>query len=402
MALIKLNETYYQIIDSESPNNVTFDKSGSSSVITFLVHQSQLLTFYTDVLGTASLKNNSYVTRTIPASHPIFPWQYAYKLLSIKGYSADGKEQSSELKKLTSYKNIDVETPQYVGSYEYYKVGVNFTSRNYAIYTDDQLKPFQKEVRYSMPVRVNFNGDWGERFDTFTDRFESARYTNIDYMPQVELLNYGGGNYWCKRGEVPVDAGVAGAEFPISNEGGGNINLKVSKVKIDFNWFQVPYELCVNNRIWQDAYSKINLDQFYFFPKGGLIFTEAVVRKYEPFYPFQTIDLTQNSSVYDYFTEYHKNQLADVTFKFILFWLDDGIRFQPSPNIYQPLSCKDINSYHNRIMHPVTKIWYYTESARAIEVNQGGEQVGWKPNLKGTSIYFSYPYSNLFNYVEGP
>lgn len=407
MAILFVNDSYYAVIDSESSNTSSFTQTTSSSTVTFLIKQDQIIAFINDVLGSARLKNNSYVTRTIPASHPIFPWQYAYKIESIKGYTVNGKEDSSVLQAETTYKKIQTETPPYVGSYQYYKVTVLFTTRDYAIYTDEQLVPhYQKDVQYSLPVS-DINGKWSDQFDTYTNRFEHARYTSYDYKPNIELLNFGGGNYWCKKGEpLPVVNGQVqdqDREFPVSSENSGNVNLKVCKATIDFNWFFVPFELCINNQIWQDAYSKINSDDFVYFPKGSLLFEKAEVRKYEPYYPFLNVDLSNTSSVYDYFTEYNKNQYADVTFKFISFTQSNAILIPPSKDTYQPLLCKDTNSLHNRIMGPATKFWYYVESAPAIPVfNQANEQTGWRPNKTGTCVYWSYPYSNLLNYVEGP
>ena len=401
MAIININDNWYPIIDDESPNKTTFDVDGSKSFITFLVKQTDLLKFTNEMLGYAQLKNNSYVTRKIPCSHPIFPWQYAFRLSQVDGFRPNGRQLAEEIKFNTSYKNIEVETPRYSSSYEYYKITVEFRSRDYMIYTDDQLKPHVKENQeYAMPY-TEPSGKYSEYIDTFTDRAEYTRYTNFQIEPYVELMTYGGGNYFCKRETVP--AGVA-QEFPISMDNGGNNYLKICKVKILWNWFFVPYEMCLNNQIWIDAYSKINKNQIYFFESGTLLFEKAEVKKYQPYYPFDTINLTATSTTYDYFTEYYKNQYADVTFHMLGFFFAGTNRVAPiDPNSYQQLMCKDVNSLHNRLMYPRDQLFYYYESKPCLEVfNQGGFVIGFQPNNFGTCTFYNYPYENLFNYVEGP
>ena len=59
MAKFNLNDNWYEIIDSESPTTSTFNNSSSSSVATFLIPNTDIIPFVQDVLGSATLKNNS-------------------------------------------------------------------------------------------------------------------------------------------------------------------------------------------------------------------------------------------------------------------------------------------------------------------------------------------------------
>ena len=393
MAIINVNENWYTIIDTESTNVSNFNSRESSSVITFLVKQDQIFTFINDVLGSAKLQNNSFVTRVIPASHPLFPWQYAYKIESIKGYTPDGKQDSNSLKAETTFKNIDVDVPAYGGSYKYYKITVRFTTRDYNIYTNEQLSRFNNPNRnYFMPIRLNFTGDWGEREETYIYRNEEARYVNVGIERDISILNYGGGNFWQKFSDQ-VPPGQA-KELPISMDNNGINNIQIVKYNLSVNWFFVPFEMSIRNQLWTEGYNKINLYPFLNYKKGSLLFKEINIKKYDPYYPFQNIDISSTSSVFDYFTEYNKNQYMDVTFKFVYFRLPAGVIVQPSGLSYWALQCKDVNSAHNVLLSPRDLNWYYFESQPA----SGAPPIA---NKKAAPLYWNFDHSRLFTYVEG-
>lgn len=390
MALILVNDNYYQIIDTESPNKIQFNNRESTAVITFLIKQDQIVSFINDVLGYAQLKNNSYITRQIPCSHPMFPWMYAYKITDIKGYKPDGKEVSSILKGDSTYKNIQVDTAQYVGSYTYYKVTVSFQSRDYNVYTNEQLQPFYQQTDYWMPSSDRFEL-WTEEKFTYTNRREHWRYCNFKTRQNIQLLTYGGGNFYWRAGEdIPIDNEQT---YPISMENNGVNNIKIIKYDVDFNWFFVPFELSIRNQLWLDGFSKVNLYNFLGFPAGTLLFKEIEVTKYDPYYPFATIDLTQNSSVYDYYTEYNKNQYCDIKFKCEYFPIPPKNIITPDPQTYYALNCKSVTSPHNCLIYPRDLSWYYIESAPNFLQNF--------KNPKGAPIYWNFDFSRLFYYQEG-
>lgn len=405
MALIKLNDAWYEMIDSESPSTVQFNNVGMATAsITFVIGQRSIIPFINDVLGSARLANNSYVRRVIPASHPIFPWLYAYKITSVKGVAQTGENSAILIKADTTYKSIDTENPPFTGSYGAYKMVVEFRSREYGVFTDEQLDKFKVDVDYGMPIRQNFQNFWGERIETYTERYEYVRYTSYKMTPKVEFLTYGGGNFWCKRGEIPAGVVAGAEEFAIPMENGGNNNMRIVMSDFDWNWFMVPFEMCVNNKVWQESYSKLNQELLYnLFAPGSMLLKEVVVRKWDPYYPFLNVDLTNQSSVYDYFTEYNKNIYADVTFKISLFDSQDTVKKRVNPNTYTALTCKNINSLFNRICDNRTRSWIYIESAPAVpQFDINGNIIDWRPNPQGTPIYWSTPYGRLFTYQEGP
>lgn len=407
MAIIKVGSTYYESIDSESPTNYEFNENSSHSYITFIVKQDQIFQFIKDVLGYAELKNNSYVRRPIiPLSNPLFPWQYAYSIVEIKGVSANGVQQSAELQALTAYKDIQTEKPKYTGSYQLYKITVKFTSREYAVYTDDQLNPHTRfNQKYYMPYLTDVNPEWKEEEETYTDYFEFSRFCNWYYQPIVENLTYGGGNYWYRfpaGGIEDLNTKTTYLELPVSTINGGNQFFKLVSANIQYNWFQVPYQLCVQNQLWADCYGKINSETFALWDKGTLLLKEIKVKRYPPTYPFLNINLTTNSSVYDYYTEFYKNQYADVSFNFKYLNYSSDLRVPVNPVSYKPLQCKDINSFHNRTSYPNTGLWYYVESAPVLKIkNNQGQVIGVTANPSASPVFFSIPYQLLFNYKEG-
>lgn len=406
MPFIRLNSSYYEIIDSESPSTSEFSQTNSKSVITFLVTQAQLTgtvddknrtrNFLTDVLGSAYLTNNSYVSREVPASHPLFPWQYASRIVSVKGYSPMGNERSDLITAAGPYANIEVKQPSWAGAYQYYKIVVEFQSRNYNIYTDAQLVPHYEKKQIWMPQKSN-RGLLSETNFEINDRMEYLRYCTWTYEAKTEPLTYGGTNFWCKN-SAEDDNDNLQKEFPVPADNGGVNNLLITRYNIDYNWYFVPFELTLKNQMWVDGYNKINQypfirtqpnlnTEFSLFKRGSLLFKEVKVKKYEPYWPFEKILVTDNSSVYDWQYQYSKNQYCDITFKFVMYEVPENLKIIPGRNTYKQLNCKNVQSAHNMVPYPATLNYYYFESSNDKE--------------KGAPLYWSYPFEALFLYREG-
>jgi len=409
MALVPIGTTYYEIVDSESPTQASFSSTGASTISsTFLVDGTEIVDFIKDVMGNSRLVNNSHVSRSIPASHPLLPWLYASKIVEIKGYSPNGKGSAQLYKDNSTYKNLETRSPEFVGSYQKYKITVQYEARSYSVISDDDLKPFHEDVGYSMPVR-NVRREVSERRESYLDRKEYLRYTSWNVQPVTEFLTWGAGNFVGINSEgegIQINQNLFARQFvrPVGQQTSGTKNTLIQRYDMSFKWYLVPYELTVNNAIWQEAYSKVNLDGFilidrrfnpalrvfveqYLFPGGTLLLKKVDVKKYEPFYPFENVNLTANSSVYDYYTEFNKNQYADVTFEFSYFNYSRNWRIPVGFNNFQNMECKDINSPHNRLPDPVVNFWYYIESDPVA--------------IRGAPIYWSYPMGNLWNYREG-
>jgi len=395
MANIVLNERYYEIIDSESPTTASFSDQKSSSVVTFVIKSDEILQFVQDVLGSAKLVNNSYISRVIPASSPLFAWQYASKIVSIKGYSPNGKDDTAVLKQNTTYKNIQTDAPPFVGDYKYYKITVQFESRNYNILTDDQTFALKQDKKYSLP-RNGLNGTVTEEIFDYTDRAEYVRYVSCYMEPNFDNLTWGNGNFI-----VNTSANYAATWLsrPLPNAVSGINNTIIPKYNLNFNWYFVPFEFTVLNKRWTNAYNKINKGGFWgtgpgvvavdidWFPEGTLLFKKVSVKKYEPYYPFETINIGPNSSIFDYFTEYYKNQYCDISFECVYWDSSEKNKAAPGPGNFNPLTCKDSNSLFNRLQHPTTQQWYYVESNT--------------DKTKGRPIFWSIPFETLWTYQQG-
>lgn len=392
MAKVNLNGTWYELLESESPTTASFGLTNSSSVATFVVKNDQIIQFVNDVLGSAKLQNNSYISRVIPASSPLFYWQYASKINSIKGYSPDGKLNSATVKANTTYANIETEIPPFVGNYKYYKIAVQFDSRPYNVITDEQLFTFKKDKKYFLPKMNAFDiiGFEDEPFD-YTDRKEYLRFTNIEFEPYFDNLTWGNGNF-----EVVGGANDGWEYVPLPTAVSGLNNTIIPKYKLFFKWYFVPFEFTVLNKRWTDCYNKINQEAFTategdvtfeLFEPGSILFKKSEIKKYEPYYPFDTINIGPNSSVYDYFTEYYKNQYCDVTFECIYWNSELASKPPPDPATYKPLVCKDTNSMFNRLLNPIQQNWYYAETGKE------------KPTAG--PIFWSIPLQLLWTYQQG-
>jgi hypothetical protein len=392
MAKINLNGSWYEIIDSESPTTATFGLQSSSSVATFLIPNSDIIKFVEDVLGSATLKNNSYISRITPASSPLFYWQYASKIVSIKGYSPDGKSVSENVKQDTTYKNIQTNIPPYVGNYKFYKITVQFESRPYNIVTDDQLFKYKEDKKYFLPRSSPFElvGFEDEPFD-YTDRKEYLRFTNFELEPYFDNLTWGNGNFQLVGGDDD-DFDYTALPQAVS----GLNNTIIPKYKLFFKWYFVPFEFSVLNKRWTDCYNKINQEAFTapigdvtieLFEKGSILFKKSEIKKYEPYYPFDIINIGPNSSIYDYFTEYYKNQYCDITFECIYWNYDLRTKPAPDPATYKPLFCKDVDSMFNRLLNPVQQNWFYAETAVEKSI--------------ASPIFWSIPLQLLWTYQQG-
>lgn len=385
MAIIKIAGEYYNVLDSESTNTSTFTPTVSSSVITFLVERNELSGFINNVLGHARLEVpvpqfnvpvDGYVRRSIPASHPLYPWQYASKIVEMKGYTAAGKADSELIKNDTTYKNIDTEAPPFVSIYEIWKVSVLFESAQFNIYTDEDIDKFNiPDTPYSVPTFPD--GFPSEEWKFFNDRPEYLRYTNLEWQNEIELLTFGNGSYF---GVGPLPA-VNNIAIPMNND---LSYTKICKQKIQLKWYMVPFEMSIRNYYWLNCYSRVNALPFYNFPVGELLFDSVTVDKYEPYYPFQELDVNAQSTVGEWYNQYNKNQYCDVTFNLIRFTIPEGRGVRPNQATYKPFGWKDVDSAHNKILYHGDLKWYY------FETNPDKE--------KGRSLYFNYPYELLFQY----
>lgn len=379
-----------EIIDSESPTLQVFTPYSSQSVITFLVANVNLTNFINEVLGSATLSEPAagfnvpedvYVRRKIPASHPIFPYQYASKIVAIKGYNPDGKELSEVVKQASPYKDIRTNVPPFIGDYNYYKVTVQFESRQYNVYTDEDIDKFDiPDTPYSIPTFLP-NNELGEEWRSFLDRPEYLRYTNIEFRNEIEYLTFGNGNYFAINDVV----GPRNLAIPMNND----LNYqRIVKQKIQLKWYFVPFQVSIDNYHWLNCYSRINALPFYLYEKGELLFDSINVDKYEPYYPFNTLELGVNSTVGQYFSQYNKNQYCDVTFNLIEFVIPPGRGVRPDVATYKPFGWKDVDSAHNKLLWYGDLKWYYFETATNIN--------------KGRSLYYNYPFELLFNYRVEP
>lgn len=391
MALIPLNNTWYEIIESESPGTMTFKNNDSSyAYLTFLINGTELLQFIQDILGNARLVANSYIRRNIPASHPLFSWLYASKIVSIKGVAPNGKLDSTQSVDNTTYKYVDVNVPQFCAGYKQWKITVQYESRNYNILTDADLDKVSTDTEYYQPVYLE-NGDITESgVQTFRDHKEYIRYTNVIENPKTEFLTYGVSNYYGIN-----KTGVSPDYQPIQNQTAGSSQILIQKSDVKFQWYFVPYEFCLNNKNWTDGYNKINYYDFLpvcinqdctttsnLYPAGTLLLKSIEVNKYDPYYPFDTL-IFVGTSVSDYFKQYNQNVYCDIQFNFLFF---NGNTFNTFPAAdYVDWDFKNVDSFHNRLPDPNYNIWYYVESN-----NQ---------KSKASSIYWAYPTQNLFNYT---
>lgn len=390
MAIIPVASNYYELIESESPGSITF-KNGSFGVanLTFLVDGTELLQFIQDILGSSRLFANSYIRRNIPASHPLFAQLYANKIVSIKGVAPNGKLNSLSSVNSTTYKNVNVNVPEFCAGYKQWKITVQYEGRNYNILTDTDIDKFAQDVEYYQPLYLSSGEITESPLLEFRDHKEYLRYTNIVQSPKTEFLTYGVSNYYGIN-----EAGATPEYLPIQNQTAGSNQILIQKADVKFQWYFVPYEFCINNKNWTDAYNKINyydfilaelvepMEDLYWYKKGTLLLKSVEVNKYEPYYPFELLTFT-GTSVSDYFAQYNKNVYCDIMFNFLYF---DGTTLNRYPAAdYTEWEFKDANSFHNRLPEPNYNLWYYVESNTT--------------PAKASSIYWSYPTQNIFNFT---
>ena len=391
MALIPLNNTWYEIIESESPGSISFKNGNFATAnLTFLIDGTQLIQFINDVLGSARVVANSYIRRNIPASHPLFAQLYASKIVSVKGVAPNGQLDSKKSVEDSTYKYVDVTVPEFCVGYKQWKITVQYEARNYNVFTDNDIDKFAEDAEYYQPVYLSTGEITSSDIKTYRDHKEYLRYTNVIQQPKTEFLTYGVSNYYGIN-----QTGSSPNYQPIQNQTAGSSQILIQKADVKFQWFFVPYEFCINNKNWNDAYNKINYSDFiladigddpteelYWYRKGNILLKSVEVNKYQPYYPFDTL-IFLGTSVSDYFAEYNKNIYCDIQFNFLYF---DGKTLNTyEADDYVDWDFKDVNSFHNRLPDPNYNLWYYVESNN-------------KP-ANASSIYWSYPTQNLFNFT---
>lgn len=387
MALQYIKDKGYEIIASTAPATSSFSNEGSNSTVTYLVANKDLPQFIEDVLGSAKVVFNSYITRSIPASHPQYPFQTAQQIESIQGYQPDGKIESPSAPTNTKYKDIQTNKPPFVGSYSYYKVTVQYTSKLYKIYTDEQLKTkWEDSVYFDVdPLKEKLTVIPNK----FTDRKEYLRYTHIAKENDYEVLAWKNANYYAKYEVLNDKNELVPVSVPITADGGGKEKI-IPKQKILFKWFQVPYSFVNRNGNIYNSFGKCNYFRFFEWEAGDLIFTDMQINRYDTGFLFNKFNIDPFSSVYDYYTQFFDSQYCDITFIYLHRDIDKGQEFASVPIGKEfgvvNVDGKVYSGSWNRVYYPNNQLWYYTESSARKEY--------------GRPTYWSTDFAVKFTYRE--
>lgn len=402
-----LIQKYYERIEPESLSTAQFTPSGSSSVLVFIIDHADMSEFQRVVLGDVKINPNfvaddGYLVRTLPMSHPVFSYMYASKITEVRGLGQMGRILSKESEGQEYFggkdrPDMDRRTPKFAAVYEKYQVTVEFNTRPYLVFADDQLRGLDNcgaNFQYADRDKLT-----GIKVKTYRDWFEWARFCSLSVEPAVQVLTNNRGSYYFR---TDVNLQPAAENGPVDNKeittnNSSSAYIIVPRNIVKVTWYQVPFEMTKSQTL-RDAVNKVNYGydygngsydlatygyKFFGYPSGSLLFSGVEFKDYASAVPPYYYDITSPSSIY---TTTIKNKYVDIVFNFIEAQIpDDKIGALPQRGVTIKNDFGKIIYGHNMVPFSGNKKYYYLESDQ-------------NPNY-GWPIYWSHPFQRMFQYI---
>lgn len=397
-------------IDSESPGDVTVAPGATEATLFFIINYDDLYKTFISILGYTKVSDdgpdaapNLGFDRQLPMSHPRYPFLYA-ESIEIVGYSPNGKVTYDSLKypeeifASKSAKPINYKTNEFFENYKMARIAVKFTSRNYQLLANKQIKLLgAKSYPYWIRNNKRNNGVEGK---SYFDLHEMLRYTEVFVEPNNEIIaNTTGKGFWKSKnqqGQVGPEAPTNDAPITIENTSTNFQTIVKNKYKV--KWYQIPKTLfrpAINKlRPWDYAVSTLNFganydddagnidiwnyNLFNWVP-GTMLYTGYELEDASSSFPFIPYNGDQDELPFNYL----KNQYYNVTYNFIQFTIPKDQIVLPDIALFGEKLGKMYSTGWNFVPQP-NRMFYYIESQNSA-------------NQKGMPPYFSFPHQALFN-----
>jgi hypothetical protein len=262
--------------------------------------------------------------RSLPATHPAFPYLYATQIAGMQGIGVNGdglggrkaRRDAEVLPPITGNPQAITDT---FFLYPYYQFAVTFSTLPYTVLPDDQ-------------VNVS-SGSWYADGATSTTSFEYAtewmRYTDYSLTPQNNNIS----------GSVGAFTFKALASTPIFTN---PPFMYLPDAILSFTWYQVPYRFITSSNSYianKGWLGRINQNDWYNWPAGSLLYLNYEVNKYtQPSLETQAVSDLDGDSWNSYaktcdikFTFLYTNRKAGTTpaAPFYGNWIAKGHNLQP-------------------------------------------------------------------------
>lgn len=302
---------------------------------------------FTILGGINSSVGDGRLRRTLPLAHPQWPWLYADRIASVRGIGGPPV-------KLGSITPLEAVPLDYYALYSVYEFVVEFSSRNYAVLSDDDI-----DVPLFDKPWVDFDGKTAPQQDQ-TYASEWKRFTDYQTVPQNDwATGQIGSDFIYQTGDGTGPGANGGLPFM------GMPHVLIPNEVIKLTWYSVPF------RYYSSQYSylrrfrgRINYLDFYDWKDGQLQFVCANPIRFTP--PLlQPVNWLQGAQTVD--------KWCDIEMIFLATYRD-GVNL-PS----QPANANYIVGGHNLLPWQGDRQFYYVQS-----------------KAKSVPLWASFPFQLLF------
>jgi hypothetical protein len=371
----KLIPELHEQIAEVSPTTAGFGQDGGSATMEFEVSRGDLPKMLEVILGQAAINANGSLKRTVPMSHPDYPWLYASRINTIQGLGANGWDRGDKFI-FPGFGSTDKTLPERREGYRVYKLTVQFEPRPYLVLTDEQTHRLVERQAYFNEAGVEVQ---------FDDYAEYLRFCTVDFEPSSEYLVAQMGSYFLHSRSLKASP----QQVTPTNAGGPK--MLVNRNKMIVKWFMVP-NMMVRSEHLKLGRGKVNFDAWplpasdFFGQENGSLLLEGI--KFSPnpgpYPPFSVDPATRESLT----NSYWNSRYVDITFEFSEFTIPKDQRgLLPDLGGAGAMNNSYVLDNHNRLPHVGLMRWVY--ACNNADVKQG------RP------LYDSFNMKALFTY-KGP
>ncbi len=319
-----------------------------------------------EILGSTAVDAGGYrLRRQLPLAHPTWNWLYAEDVTDFRGRGRGGLKASGR----------KLEAPPITTAfwqYARYYVSINFTSRPYAVLSDNN-------INVTTETAANFAGV----NQTYTVATEWDRYTDYEPTSSPESVTATQGSMYFRDRSLAV----FNVSYPVYNAM-PRMFLKNSLVR--FMWYQVPFSYISSTNSYIQAFrGYINQLDWYLWKAGELLYLDFRIKRYTP--PAPALQLLGNpfdppppAGVVK--STYSTEKFVDIEFDFL------QTNRTTSDNQYTPFNTNWIVKGHNLMPYWLDRKFHY---ATTYDIAAPFNEAKWLPS------WLSVPFSLLFTNPDG-
>ncbi len=315
----------------------------------------------TEILGSTAVNVGDYnLRRQLPLAHPTFPWLYAEDVTDFRGRGRGALHASGTQLEAPAI------TPVY-WQYGRYYAGVSFTSRPYAVLSDNS-------VQVTTETAANFAGV----NQTYHIATEWLRYCDWEPTSQPDSVTATQGSMYFRDPSLSVFL----VSYPVYN---AMPRMFLQNQMVKFYWYQVPFSYISSTNSYIQAFrGRINQLNWFNWPAGSLLYLDFRIKRYTPPTPaliVQANPFAQAGAKNTFSTD----KFVDIEFSFLHTTRTTG-------DTYVPFNTNWIVKGHNLMPYWLDRKFHYTTT---YDIASPFDQSKWLPS------WLSVPFSLLFTNPDG-